>query len=77
MNVALFTPKSLPDLSEKARAQHPSLRRYTRKYQKKKRIVRDIWIVNGFIMLCVPPNIVIALALAATFLSFTILDETP
>ncbi len=64
-------------VSERERARHPSWRRYTRRYAAKRRIVRDVWIVSGLIMLALPLAAQILLALATTFLAFVILDETP
>jgi hypothetical protein len=68
---------SLSNISEADKAQHPSLRRYTRKYRKKKKIVRDLWLVSGLLMLCVPVTFMLAMALGTTLLAFVILDETP
>jgi hypothetical protein len=68
---------SLPNISEADKARHPSLRRYTRKYRKKQKIVRDLWLVSGLLMLCVPPTFMLAMALGTTLLAFVILDETP
>ena len=64
-------------LTEEEKAQHPRLRRQTSKYLRKKRIVRDVWLVSGVLMISMPLNIILALALGTTFLAFTILDETP
>ncbi len=68
---------SFSNLSEADKAQHPNLRRYTLKYRKKKKIVRDLWLVSGLLMLCVPPTFMLAMALGTTLLAFVILDETP
>jgi hypothetical protein len=58
-------------------ATHPSDRRQTARYRAKRRIVRDIWIINGLLMLAMPhPAAVVILALAGSFLGFMILDET-
>lgn len=56
-------------------------RRNSVKYKKKKRIVRDIWIVSGIIIVGLLQYPVFAalaflVALATTFLCFMILDET-
>jgi hypothetical protein len=69
--------KPLPNMSDIEKEHHPSLRRSTRKYRKKQRIVRDLWIVSGLLMLCVPANVMLAFALGTTCLAFVILDETP
>jgi len=62
--------------SDDDRARHPHLRRQTERYKRKKRLVRDLWLISGVVMLHLPVNMILALALATTFLSFTILDET-
>ncbi|MCC5809670.1 MAG: hypothetical protein JJU06_04775 [Ectothiorhodospiraceae bacterium] len=67
-------PEHLPD---KEREKHPSWRRTTRRYKKKKQLVRDMWIVSGLLMIPAPFYIVVVLALTTTLLSFAILDETP
>jgi hypothetical protein len=64
-------------MPEQERIKHASFRRYTDKYRKKQRLVRDLWIVSGLAMLCAPLNVLVALALGTTLLAFTILDETP
>lgn len=55
----------------------PRARRKTPKYRKKQRIVRDIWIISGLLMLSTPVGMAYVLALGTTFVSFMILDETP
>ena len=57
-------------------AAHPSLRRQTVDYQKKKRLVRNIWIVALLCMIALPPALQIALALGTSFTGLVILDET-
>ena len=50
---------------------------FTAKYRAKKRLVRDLWIGAGAVMLLYPvPGFVLIVALLATFTAFTILDET-
>ena len=66
-------PKGLPD---EELQQHPIWRRYTESYRRKRRIVRDLWITIGIVMLNVPTGAIPVLALGATFASFMILDET-
>jgi hypothetical protein len=56
--------------------QHPDLRRTTQSYKRKKRLVKNLWIGSLLIMIPLPPGAQLALALAATFLGLTILDET-
>lgn len=63
-------------LGEAERARHPSWRRWTRRYTAKQRIVRQIWIVSGLLMLALPLGGQLALALPTTFLAFAVLDET-
>ena len=65
-----------PHLTEEEKAQHPRLRRQTSKYLRKRRIVRDVWLVSGVLMISMPLEIILALVLGTTFLAFTILDET-
>lgn len=56
-------------------------RRNSLKYKKKKKIVRNVWIITGVIMTIAAQfpelfGLVIVIALAAMGLSFIILDET-
>lgn len=56
---------------------HFHRRRLTRRYRAKQRIVKNVWIVAGCIMLCLPSlALILAGALFTTILSFLILDET-
>ena len=56
---------------------HPHRRRFTGLYRRKKGIVRNLWIGSGLLMIVVAtPALILAMALATTFLSFAILDET-
>ncbi|WP_051786049.1 hypothetical protein [Endozoicomonas numazuensis] len=58
-------------------ANHFYRRTFTRSYRTKKRIVKNIWIAAGLLMLINPViHIVMLIALPATLLSFVILDET-
>lgn len=66
-------PGTLPDC---ARARHPGWRRHTRRYRIKRRIVREIWLWSGAVMIFLPLGALLTLALATTFLSFAVLDET-
>ncbi len=72
----LFDPPP-PGLSEDELARHPSWRRTTRKYQRKRKLVRDLWLFSGAIMVVIPPAATLGLALGTTFLAFMVLDETP
>jgi hypothetical protein len=70
----------LPDWStdQSPDEDHPHRRRFTRRYRRKQRIVKNIWIGSGLLMLVnATPEAIIALGLGTTFLSFVILDETP
>ncbi|HKJ76667.1 MAG TPA: hypothetical protein VKA64_05635 [Gammaproteobacteria bacterium] len=58
------------------RERHPSWRRFTERYYRKKRIVRDLWLVSGLLMLAAPIGAIAAWALSTTFIAFMILDET-
>ena len=55
---------------------HPNLRRLTPRYQRKKRLVRNIWLVSLLIMIPFSLGAKLALALGTTFLGLIILDET-
>jgi hypothetical protein len=56
---------------------HAHRRRYTTGYRNKQRVVKSCWICSGLLALATPTlNIVLALGLATTFLSFMLLDET-
>ncbi len=56
---------------------HPHRRRYTRRYRRKLGLVKSLWIGSGLLMLlCNSLALVFGLALATTFLSFCVLDET-
>ena len=58
-------------------AGHFYRRRFTRRYQAKRRVVRDVWLGSGCIMLFTPVlPFMLALGLATILLSFVILDET-
>ncbi|WP_455365595.1 hypothetical protein [Kaarinaea lacus] len=50
--------------------------RQTAEYKKKKKIVRDAWIVVGLVMIGLPLSFVMALGLVTTFVSFMFLDES-
>ncbi|MCK9530187.1 MAG: hypothetical protein M0R77_06445 [Gammaproteobacteria bacterium] len=63
--------------SEEVLASHPSWRRRTRSYRRKQRLVRDLWIVSGLMMLGAPLGGMLALALGTLLVAFVILDETP
>ncbi|WP_143821178.1 hypothetical protein [Motiliproteus sp. MSK22-1] len=52
-------------------------RTLSKRYREKKKIVRNIWIAAGFLMVSFPlPSFIVTLGLFTTFLSFTILDES-
>jgi hypothetical protein len=73
----MWLPPPPPSATEEEKAAHPRWRRYTRKYRRKRKIVRDVWIVSGLIIAAAPPGAAIVLALGTTFIAFMILDETP
>lgn len=73
----MLIPPPPPSATEREKAAHPSWRRYTRQYRRKRKIVRDVWIVSGLLIAAVPPGAAMILALATTFVAFMILDETP
>ncbi|MCI0505064.1 MAG: hypothetical protein L0Z73_03040 [Gammaproteobacteria bacterium] len=50
--------------------------RHTVEYIKKKKLVRDAWIVVGIVMGGLPLPFAVVLALLTTFLSFMFLDES-
>jgi hypothetical protein len=50
--------------------------RDTVQYRKKRKIVRDAWIIVGLIMCTLPLAGVCVIALLSTFLSFSFLDES-
>ncbi len=72
-----YLSKPPAGMSEADMEKHVSWRRHTRKYKKKKSLVKNIWLASGLVMLALPLQLLIALLLFTTFLSFTILDETP
>ena len=50
---------------------------FTRRYKAKRRVVRDVWLGSGCMMLLYPVlPFILALGLATTLLAFIILDET-
>ena len=57
---------------------HPHRRRFTRAYRRKRQWVKSLWIGSGLLMILLgaSPGLVAAIALATTFASFCILDET-
>lgn len=68
--------KPPPNTPESQLEKHPSWRRYTRKYLRKKAIVKDVWIASGTMIIFMPLYWQITMLLITTFLSFCILDET-
>jgi hypothetical protein len=57
---------------------HPHRRRFTARYRRKRGWVKNIWIASGLLVLANPVlNLACAVALASSFLSFMLLDETP
>lgn len=65
-------------LSEIPSRSHFHRRRLTRVYRKKQRLVRALWFGALLVMLALPIlPLVVAISLFTTFISFSILDETP
>ena len=63
--------------SQQPDSSHFHRRRYTVEYRKKRRLVRDLWLGVGLLMLCFPiAAVFVGVGLFTTFLSFMILDET-
>ena len=73
----MLISKPPPYTRDYDKARHPSWRRYTAKYRRKKRIVRDVWLLSTALMLCVPVMALPVIIMGTTFLAFMILDETP
>jgi hypothetical protein len=66
-----WTGDSTPD------TEHPYRRRFTPAYRRKRRMVKNIWIGSGLVMIASGSTAAtLGLMLATTFLSFMILDET-
>lgn len=57
---------------------HAHRRRFTRKYQRKRSIVKSVWIASGLltIILGATVELIIAVGMTTTFIAFCILDET-
>ncbi len=56
---------------------HPHYRRFSKRYQKKRDMVKNCWIGAGLIALVFPLlHVAFTLTLLTTFVSFSILDET-
>ena len=56
---------------------HYYRRCFTQRHRAKRRVVRDIWLGSGCVMLLYPVlSFMLALGLATTLLAFVILDET-
>lgn len=75
-----FFSNLLPDWCRDGRPDpaHAHRRRFTRRYRRKRECVKTLWIASGLLMLITSatPGLVAGLALATTFASFCILDET-
>ncbi|MCL6271214.1 hypothetical protein M3P05_14910 [Sansalvadorimonas sp. 2012CJ34-2] len=70
-----FLPHWMQDKEPDER--HPYRRLFTDSHQRKRKIVKRIWMGAGLIVLSSPMlHILLIVALPATFLSFAILDET-
>ncbi len=74
--IAPYRPDLLT-LNESAE-NHPHYRRFTKRYMRKRGLVKSLWIVAGVIFLINPViQLIAVVALFTTCLSFAILDETP
>lgn len=52
-------------------------RTFTRKYRRKRQLVKNLWIASGLVMLAYPlVPFIASLGLFMTFISFSILDES-
>lgn len=70
---------ALPDwmVDCKPDASHPHRRRFTPRYRRKQQLVKSLWICSGLVMIINPVlDLILILALATSFLSFIVLDET-
>jgi len=58
---------------------HAHRRRFTSSYRRKKQCVKSLWIGSGLLVIAAgaSPSLILVLAMATTFASFCILDETP
>lgn len=71
----IIQPDWLQDRRPESR--HPHRRRFTRKYQSRKALVKTVWVCAGLLMLLNPAlPVILIIALPTTFLSFMLLDET-
>lgn len=71
----MFVKKPPSELADHELERHPSWRRYTRRYRRKRELVKTVWIVSGLLMIGLPAAAPV-LALGTTFVSFMILDES-
>jgi len=69
----------LPDWMQNRQPEkeHFYRRKFTASYRAKKQRVAYLWIGSGLLMLLIPlPSFIITTSLLATFISFSLLDET-
>lgn len=66
-----------PHLTEEEKRQHPTWRRYTAHYRRKRRLARDVWLIGSLVAVCLPLGAIPVFLLGTTFVAFMILDETP
>ena len=72
---AIHPPHWVEDRSPDA--EHPHRRRFTLAYRRKKRIVKNVWIASGLVMIVRPPRLSLpGCCWAPRSFSFVILDET-
>ncbi len=74
----MFRRKPPLDTPDHEKDLHPSWRRYTKKYVKKKGLVRDLWlgVGGGVLLFSNSAGIIVVICLATTLLSFVVLGET-
>ncbi|WP_028470732.1 hypothetical protein [Neptunomonas japonica] len=63
--------------NEQPDSQHFYRRQFTKSYQRKRIIVRRLWVCSAFLILLFPTMVFASIVgLMSTFLSFCLLDET-
>ncbi|WP_250658206.1 hypothetical protein [Alkalimarinus coralli] len=71
----VLTPKWA--YQKKPDPEHFYRRRFTKQYSRRKKTVKNIWIVSGFMMLAFPLiQFIVPTLLFTSFVAFCILDET-
>lgn len=63
--------------SQEPDKEHFHRRRFTENYRRRKQIVERVWLFTGLLLLTFPsPPLAVVGVMLATFVSFSILDET-